>query len=106
MNPVPNFFARQELKKWQKGPRENLPSFPTPPPGCPAYNPRSSSSSPSPPPHHHPPTSSSPNPPPSPPPSGCLEGLQTLPSLLKGPVGQAFGCLHTCMGSKIMTGLK
>ena len=55
------------------------------------------SSPPSPPPHHHPPTS--PLNPPPPPPSECLEGLQALPPFLQGPVGQALGCLHTCLGS-------
>ena len=35
----------------------------------------------------------------SPPPSGGLEGLQTLPPLLEGPVGQALGCLHSGLAS-------
>ena len=110
-----NFFLvertlKQELQKWPKGPMEIWPSCPPPPPGCPKYPLHPSSSPPSPPHHHHPPTSL-PNPPPSPPPSECLEGLQALPPLLQGPVGQALGCLHTGQappppGSKIMTGLK
>ena len=62
--------------------------------GCPAYSPHPSSSPPSAPHPHHPP-SSPPHPHPYPPLSGGLEGLQALPHLLHGPVGQALGCLHT-----------
>ena len=98
-----NFFflektLKQELQKWQLGPRGILLSCPPAPPGCPGYPPHPSSSPPSPPPHHHPP-SSPPHPPPSPPTSGGLEGLQALPPLLQGPVGQALGCLHTGLAS-------
>ena len=84
--------AREGQKKWQKGPRRIWPSRPPPPPGCPVFPPHPSPSPPSPQHHHHPPSSP---PPPSPPPSGGLEGLQALPPLMQGPVGQTLGCLHT-----------
>ena len=44
--------------------------------------------------------------------SGGLEGLEALPPLQQGPVGQALGCLHTVLasssppGSKILISLK
>ena len=101
---------------------------PPPPQGCCASPPHPSTSPTSPYPPPCPPSSH----PPSPPPSGGLEGLQALPPLPQGPVGQAVGCLLTGLasssrlvllhdsplglgiagcnylppGSKIMTGLK
>ena len=98
-----NFFfvertLKQELKKWQKGPMGIGPSCPSLISGCPTYPLHPSSSPPSPT-HHHHPLTSSPNPPLSPPSSECLEGLQVLPPLLQGPVGQTLGCLHTGLGS-------
>ena len=110
-----NFFMsqitlKQELQKWQKGPRGIRPLCPPPPSDYPAYPLHPSSFPPSPPHYHHSPTSP-PNLPPSTPPSEFLEGLQALPTFLHGPVGQALGCLHTGLGSsyaksKIMTGFK
>ena len=95
-----NFFLveRTLKKELQRGSRGIQPPCPAPPPSCPAYPPHPSSSPPSPPPPpHHPPTSPF-NTSPSPSPSECLEGLQALPPLLQGPVGQALG-YHTCLGS-------
>ena len=85
---------KQELHKCQLGPRGIRISCPPAPKDCPGCPPHPSSSPPSPPPSYHPPSS-----PPysslSPPISGGSEGLQALPPLLQGPVGQARGCLHT-----------
>ena len=85
---------KQELQKWQNRPRGIWLSCPPPTPGCPAYPPQPSSSPPTPPSHHQPP-SSPPHPPPSSPTSRGLEGLQSLPPLLEGPVGQPLECLQT-----------
>ena len=52
--------AAGEGDKWQKGPREILPTRHPPPPGCPPLYLNSSS------PHHHHPPSSPPNPPTAP----------------------------------------
>ena len=98
-----NFFLlertlKQELQKWQMGPRWSLLSCPPAPPGCPGYPPHHSSSPPSPPPHYHPPSSPH-HPPPCHPISGGLEGLKALPPLLQGPAGQALGFLHRGLAS-------
>ena len=98
-----NFFLlertlKQELQKWPKEPRGILPPCPPPPPGCHTYPPHPFSSPTSPPPHHHP-SSPPPHPPPSPTTSGGLNGLQTLPPFLQGPVGQALECMHIGLAS-------
>ena len=64
-----------------------------------AYPPHPSFSPSSPSHHHHPSFSPHHPPPPFPPISGGIEGIQALPPLLQGPVGQAMGCLHTGLAS-------
>ena len=91
------FFFAKKLQQWQKGPRGIWLSFPPSPPSYHAYPYHLSSSPSSPPHHHHPP--SFPLHSPSSSTSGCFEGLQALPPLLQGPVGQALGCLRTGLAS-------